>query len=218
MAQCKLVIFDVDGTLYNQSKLRRKMLFSLLSFYALRPWRYKELIILQTFRAEREKRSGNVGTNLENSQYEWCAQKANASVEKIKRVVDHWIFNYPNPFLASFVYPGVKSLFNKLREEGIKIAIYSDYKATSKMIAMGLVADLIVSSTDSNIDRFKPDPTAIKHIMDKYNVKASECLFVGDREELDGQCAANAGVPYLILDKNTDPESFFKNIQNRVIL
>lgn len=217
MAQCKVVIFDVDGTLYNQSKLRRKMLLSLLFFYAIRPWRYKELHILQTFRREREKRTGNVGTDLENSQYEWCAQKVNVSVDKIRKVVDKWIFHFPNPLLASCIYPGVKPLFKKLRDNDVKIAIYSDYKAASKIFALGLETDLIVASTDNNIDRFKPDPKAIHYIMNTYNVSSDECLFVGDREELDGQCAANAGVPYLILDKKTDPEEFFKDIQNRII-
>ena len=33
----KVVIFDVDGTLYEQSTLRKKMLLSLLTFYIKRP-------------------------------------------------------------------------------------------------------------------------------------------------------------------------------------
>lgn len=217
MASCKVVIFDVDGTLYNQKKLRKKMLVSLLSFYLSKPWRYNDLLILHTFRQEREKRTGYVGTDLENAQYEWCAQKTGASVEQVKKVVNHWIFDYPNPLLASCIYPGVKELFSKLRERDIKIAIYSDYKAIDKIAAMGLKADLIVSSTDKNIDRFKPDPIGVNFIKNKLKVTSEECLFVGDREELDGQCAINAGVPYLILQKKSDPESFFTGIQHRII-
>lgn len=217
MTSCKVVIFDVDGTLYNQKQLRKKMLVSLLSFYLSKPWLYNDLLILHRFRQEREKRTGYVGTDLENAQYEWCAHKSNASVERVKEVVDHWIFDYPNPLLASCIYPGVKELFSKLRERDIKIAIYSDYKAVDKIAAMGLEADLIVSSTDKNIDRFKPDPMAINYIMNKLNVTSEECLFVGDREELDGQCAINAGVSYLILQKKSDPESFFAGIQNQIM-
>lgn len=212
-----MVIFDVDGTLYDQTKLRKKMLISLLSFYAFRPWRYKDLLILHTFRQEREKRTGYVGADLENAQFLWCAKKTNVSVDRVKKIVDHWIFDYPNPLLTSCIYPGVKELFRKLRERDIKIAIYSDYKAADKLDAMGLEADLIVSSTDQNIDRFKPDPMAITYIMNKLKVTSAECLFVGDREELDGQCAINAGISYLILQKKSKPESFFADIQNRIM-
>jgi phosphoglycolate phosphatase/putative hydrolase of the HAD superfamily len=192
------------------------MLRSLISFYLLRPWRYQDLWILYNFRQEREKRTGYVGLDLEKAQYEWCAGKVNAPVERIKKVVDHWIFSYPNPLLTSCIYPGVKALFKKLSEKGILIAIYSDYKAVEKMAAMGLQADLIVSSTDVNIDTFKPDPKAVDYIMNKFKVTRDECLFIGDREELDGQCALNAGVQYLILDKKSDPEGFFGSIQNRI--
>lgn len=217
MALCKVVIFDVDGTLYDQKKLRKRMLVSLLTFFILRPWKYRDLLILHRFRQEREKRNGNVGGDLENRQYEWCAQTTRVSVERIKRVVEYWVFKYPNPYLASYMYPGVKGLFQNLKERGVKIAIYSDYKAVDKISAMGLEADLIVSSTDEIIDRLKPDPKAINYIMNEFNVASDECLFIGDREELDGQCAVNAGVPYQILDKNSDPEDFFAGIQKKVI-
>lgn len=217
MAECKVVIFDVDGTLYSQQKLRRKMFFSLIRFYMFRPWRYADLLILHRFRQEREKRTGYVGADLEKAQYEWCANKLNASVDRIKEVVNHWIFQYPNPFLASCIYPGVRELFKKLREKNIKIAIYSDYKAIDKLAAMGLEADLVVSSTDKNIDTFKPDPKAINYIMNEFKVTSEECLFVGDREELDGKCASNAGISYLILNDKCDPESFFANIPDRIV-
>lgn len=107
----KVAIFDVDGTLYTQSKLRKKMLFSLLSYYALRPWRLKEMLMLQHFRLEREKRPGDIGPDLENAQYQWCAERGNYKVADIKKVVDKWIFTYPNKYLASCTYPGTKSFF-----------------------------------------------------------------------------------------------------------
>jgi phosphoglycolate phosphatase/putative hydrolase of the HAD superfamily len=69
------------------------------------------------------------------------------------------------------------------------------------MHAMGLEADLIVSSTDSFVDRLKPDPKGLIYIANKLQVTSQECLFIGDRPELDGACAINAHMPYLIVDK-----------------
>ncbi|ALI99899.1 HAD family hydrolase [Rufibacter tibetensis] len=208
----KVVIFDVDGTLYTQSPLRKKMLFSLLSHYALRPWSWKDLLILHHFRAEREKKSGIPCKNLEDAQYEWCASKGNFPIPRIKKVVDYWMFNYPNKYLTGTMYPGVKTFFEALKQKNIKIGIYSDYKAVDKLKAMGLQADIIVSSTDKEVDNLKPNPRGLFYITEKLKVQPEECLFIGDRQELDGQCAIQANMPYLIVDKKPFKDFDFYNI------
>jgi phosphoglycolate phosphatase/putative hydrolase of the HAD superfamily len=197
----KVVILDVDGTLYDQLRLRKKMAYALAAHYSMRPWRLREMLILHHFRAEREKRSGYTGGDLENAQYIWCADKGNSSLDKVKRVVNQWMFTFPNQYLADCTYPGVKGFFAELKTRNIKIAIYSDYKAHDKLQAMGLEADLVVSSTDREVDRLKPDPKGLLYIANELQAKPQECLFIGDRQELDGECAINANMPYLIVDK-----------------
>jgi HAD superfamily hydrolase (TIGR01549 family) len=216
-ADVKAVIFDVDGTLYTQSRLRKKMAYALLTYYAVRPWRVGDILILRHFRAEREKRTGHAGGDLENAQYKWCAQKGNYSVSRVKQVVNQWMFTFPNKYLAACTYPGTKSFFGKLKSLNIKIAIYSDYKAHDKLKAMDLPADLVVSSTDPEIDRFKPDPKGLLYIADKLGIQPQECLFIGDRPELDGECAINAGMPYLIVEKKPfDSFDFYQHLENNI--
>lgn len=211
----KVVIFDVDGTLYTQSRLRKKMAYALLAHYSIRPWRLQDMMILRHFRAEREKRTGHAGDDLENAQYMWCAQKGNYSPARVKRVVNQWMFTFPNQYLAACMYPGTQSFFAKLKSLNIKIAIYSDYKAHDKLKAMELEADLIVSSTDPEIDRLKPDPKGLLHIANQLGVSPQECLFIGDRQELDGECAINADMPYLIVDKKPfDSFDFYQQLEN----
>lgn len=210
----KVVIFDVDGTLYNQSRMRKKMLFSLLSYYILRPWKFRELKILSDFRKEREKRTGDAGGGLNHAQFEWCATKGNYPLALVHRTVNYWMFTFPNKYLLDCMYPGVDSFFRILKKKGYLIAIYSDYPALAKLDAMNLKADLIVSSTDIEIDRLKPDPKAIFHIAQHFNVTTNECLFIGDRQELDAQCAINAGSPYLMVDKKPiDQFDFYKKLE-----
>lgn len=209
----KVVIFDVDGTLYTQSRLRKKMLVALLGYYALRPWRLKEMLILQNFRAEREKRADTTDTDLENAQYRWCAEKGNFEEKKIRQVVNYWMFQFPNRYLAYCRYPGTRELFTSLRKAGKKIAVYSDYEAHAKLAAMDLQADVVVSSTDAEIDRLKPNPKGLLHIASQLNVDVTECLFIGDRPELDGECAIRANMPYLIVEKKPFKSfDFFTNL------
>ena len=211
----KAVIFDVDGTLYNQQPLRRKMLVALLGHYALRPWRWRELRILSRFRAEREKRPGAVGPDLENAQYAWCGYPA----AQVRPVIQRWIFNHPNQYLAACAYPGVQDFFAALRHRGIKIGIYSDYPAQAKLAALGLTADAVVSSTDAAVDRLKPDPAGLLSAARQLGVAPAECLFIGDRPELDGECARRAHMPFLLVDElATAPLHFYQALANQLSL
>jgi len=213
----KLVIFDVDGTLYDQSKLRKKMLFALLGYYMLRPWRLNEMRILSHFRSEREKKAGAIGPDLDNLQYNWCADKGGYEVTKVKEVVVKWIFDYPNQYLAACTYPGTKDFLKALRQRGVKIGIYSDYKAHAKLKAMDLFADYIVASTDPEVDRLKPDPQGLLYLVAKAGVSVDECVFIGDRQEMDGDCALKANMRYLIIDKKPYSEfDYYQKLTNQL--
>ncbi|KAA9325870.1 HAD family hydrolase [Hymenobacter busanensis] len=196
----KAVIFDVDGTLYPQAPLRRKMLVDLVRFYALRPWRLQEMLMLRRFRAEREKRPAYAAGDLANAQYAWCAAGTSYTIPEIKQVVERWMLRHPNQYLAGCMYPGTAAFFAALQAYGIKIGIYSDYPAHDKLAAMGLPADAVVSSTDAAVDRLKPDPRGLLYLAAQFDLAPEECLFIGDRPELDGLCAARAGMPFLLVD------------------
>lgn len=209
----KAIIFDVDGTLYNQTRLRKQMFYALLKYYSFHPLQLKDLLILYHFRAERDQRPGYCGTDLDNEQYEWCAQKVTAPLDRIKRVISKWIFTFPNAYLLSCRFEGVSELMELLKKKNIKIAVYSDYQATDKLKHLQIHADLIVASTDAIINCMKPEPKALLYIMDELKVQAADCLFIGDRDELDGACAANVGMPYLNVKMyDADTGSFYKRL------
>ncbi len=197
----KVVIFDVDGTLYDQRKLRKYMLMALLKYYIVNPLCLKELKILIDFRNEREKQAFKTVNNLENAQYIWGAQASGVSPEMVRDVVKKWIFRIPLKYISYCCYLGVLEFFENLCKRGITTAIFSDYPAEEKMSALGLSPSYIVCSTDKNVDRFKPDPRGLFVITEKLGVSIENCLFIGDRDERDGECARKAGMPYLILKR-----------------
>ena len=45
----KMVIFDIDGTLYNQKKMRLYMALELALYYVVRPWKLGEIKVLMHF-------------------------------------------------------------------------------------------------------------------------------------------------------------------------
>lgn len=214
----ELVIFDVDGTLYNQSLLRKKMLFSLASYFLFRPWKISELQILYHFRKEREKKAGFSGPDLAEQQYLWCQKKVNKPIEKIKEIVNKWIFNIPMQFLRECSYPGIHFFFDTLTRKNIRIAIYSDYNSLDKLNTLGLHGDLLVSSTDANINAMKPNSKGLNFIKSKLNVSdGSKCLFFGDRIELDGECAENAQIPFFLVERKAAANSLYKNLAEEIL-
>lgn len=191
----------MDGTLYNQSGLRKRMLYALLKYYLVRPAQFKDLLILYYFRSEREKKAGYCSNNLEAEQYQWCAAKVNVPLERIKKVVSKWMFEFPNPYLYACRYAEIYPFLQLLKGHQIKVAVYSDYSATEKLKALKIEADLVVASTDTQVNCLKPKPIALFHIMRLFDVDPTECLYIGDRDELDGRCAAQAKIRYLNINK-----------------
>jgi len=198
-SKTKVVIFDVDGTLYNQQKLRFYMLKHIFFYLLKHPLKLKEIRIINEFRKQRETRSGEKIENIEAAQYLWAAEKCNVNPDLVKELVNKWIYEIPLRYLKKCRKTGLNRLFKKIKINGIKIAIYSDYPSRKKLNALNLRADLIVSSTDIEIDVFKPNPKGLKYIADTLKQSISDCIFIGDRQDKDGLCALNAGMLYVIL-------------------
>ncbi len=212
-----LVILDVDGTLYNQTVLRRKMLLELVKYFLIHPWRFRELLILYHFRKERERHTGFTGSNLEEEQYQWCKTKTGFPIEKIKKTVEKWIFTAPNEFLSSAMFPEVATFFGELRNKNILVATLSDYPAKTKMETMMLTADLNVSGTDAEINVLKPATNGLQFILRHFQINdPRNCLFIGDRAELDGRCANKLDVPFLLIEKKHAVKNFYSNLLKQI--
>lgn len=211
----KLVIFDVDGTLYNQKKLRRYMMFDLCFYYLFRPLRIYEMKILWQFRKERERRAFLGETGIGENQYKWCQELVGRPLDEIRSVVDKWLFQRPLRFLPKCVFEEVKGFSYALREQGIKTAVYSDYRAAEKLEAMEISIDHIFSSEQREIDVLKPNPKGLNYIQETLAVEKENILFIGDREELDGACAKAAAMEYLIVSAE-NANDIFRDLKNQL--
>jgi phosphoglycolate phosphatase/putative hydrolase of the HAD superfamily len=93
----KALIFDVDGTLYDQGKLRRRMLLNLFFSLARNPLFIRDIKVLHTFRKKREllSESGDEVSCIDRRQYAEVAQALELSILEVQRIVDDWIFEKP---------------------------------------------------------------------------------------------------------------------------
>lgn len=193
----KLVVFDVDGTLYNQSRLRRAMAARLLSHIAL-TGRVSTLKTLQAYRHARELTADAQRADFEPEALAAAARAGRISETRARELVAEWMQERPLPLLSRCRYGGVAELFARLRARGTLIGILSDYPAAAKLQAMGLKADAIAFAGGPGVPLQKPDPGGLVHLMDITGASPSETILVGDRDERDGEAGRRAGVDVLI--------------------
>jgi len=202
----RVVVFDVDGTLYDARRLRRRMLTEILLYCLGDPRRLTLLRTLHVYRCEREKLADQEATNIIALQYERPAALLQVPPGEIESKITPWIHKRPLRHLETTRVSGVRRFFDHLRDSGRKLGVLSDYPAASKLEALGLPADCVVASTDPEVNRLKPHPAGLELLIRKLDADPSECLLIGDRDSRDGEVARRLEMPYYLrVARASDP-------------
>jgi phosphoglycolate phosphatase len=192
-----LVVFDVDGTLYEQRRLRAAMLRRLL-VHAVRTRSLATLRILGTYRHVREALGDGAGDDFMLLHYSETARRHGCTPQEVQALVAEWMETAPLVNIAEYRYAGVAELFAALRSAGKRIGVLSDYPAAAKLDAMDLHADFVVCATDPEVACLKPDPRGLLLLLHRAGVRPARALMVGDRFDRDAEVARRAGVRALV--------------------
>ncbi|MBD2091232.1 HAD family hydrolase [Microcoleus sp. FACHB-1515] len=213
----KAVIFDVDGTFYDLKRMYARVRLEVFRYYLFHPKDLQEIQLVTTFIRERESRVDQVVDDLESAQYEWAAIAAGVPPEKVRTAVKKWVDQVPLKYIYSYRHPEILQLFQCITNRGIATGVFSDYPPQAKLAQLGLSPDCVVSAIDRNVRRLKPDPTGLLVAAEKLNVNVEQCLFIGDRDDRDGECARRAGMPYVILGQDKQLSAIAKNLLNQFL-
>lgn len=201
-------IFDVDGTLYSQRKVRRYMFFKLLMNVFTSIHGIKEIVIIMKFRKMRER-----DDYKKKSVEELCQLLSGGSVsekEFAMNTIDRWMFNEPLSAIKKYKYSDVTDFIEAEKSLGKEIIIYSDYPAKDKLDVMGINADKVYAPGQDGINELKPSKDAMEIIIKNASTPVNSFLYIGDRDIKDGQSARIIGMDYCHIDQ------FRKYIRNRV--
>lgn len=191
-----LYVFDVDGTLYYQNKLRLIMGKRLLLYYLFHLLKFKDLIIIKNFRSLRENAKDT------NGLFDITAKKCNVSVSRVNEVIKKWIYENPIDALIASKDDTLLAIIDKLKANGKTVAIWSDYEADDKLKALKLSTDYVYTAEQERVGELKPSPKGLNLIMSDLNVSKDKTIMIGDRMVKDGEAAKKAGCDYLILSKS----------------
>ena len=165
----KAVLFDVDGTLIDSNDLHAAAWVEAFSKYGFE-------IPYETVRSQ----IGKGGDNLIPSLIPPGELEG-----KQEEMEDFRSELYQHSYLPRVVpFPGVRALFERLTEDGVKIVLASSAKAKEVNFALGVLgaADLVHATTSADdVENSKPDPDIFQSALEKVSpLTAEDVVVVGD--------------------------------------
>jgi len=199
MALPKAVIFDLDGTLYDNSHIARKLNLRSLP----------NLGLLSSERSCRHVIAGQfLGTSTYDTLFQEISKKTGASTEKVSR----WFWEKYLPLQAKVLRscyhrkPWVDETLAELKRNGVRIACFSDYgMVKEKLQALGIDPEAFDIVADAPSEGgLKPCREAFLNIAAKLGCEPGDILVVGDRADTDGEGAAAAGMQFRLVSRHDE--------------
>jgi putative hydrolase of the HAD superfamily len=204
-ASLKAIVFDVDGTLYRQSPLRRAMALRLLSAHIGQPLHgLRTFRVLSAYRKAQEHlrlTADGPSPDLAEAQLRFACERTKSERAFVTACVERWMEREPLDLLAPCVRPGLREFLQHCKTRGLRLGVLSDYPAETKLKALGLggLFDVVLCAQAPEVGAFKPHPRGLQVALERLGVTAAESLYVGDRAEVDAAAAAAAGVRCAII-------------------
>ncbi len=197
-----LVVFDVDGTLYNKNILNILISIEIFFYLLFFPFKYREIYFIWSYRKNRKYLSGIKNYSLSEQEYLDHKINFNFSLENKKQIVSKWMIHKPLKYLKILKYSEVSDFIEFLNNKKINYVFYSDYPVKEKLDAMKIKYRKYYYSNQSKINILKPNLKGIQIILNENNIKSSECLIVGDRDDTDGVIAREAKTSFINYPKS----------------
>ena len=193
MARIKAVCFDLDGTLYDLKKQRRK----------LWRWMLRHPIVLSHWQKETAAMRGKRSEDIHGEIAKRVAQKIGKDTEVTAAVINKVIFEaYPATFSPKDVLPGIRELIEELDCLNIPRAVVSDHPTEAKLQGLGLIDGWACCVDCSALGALKPLPDGLQKAAHALGLESKHLVLIGDRIDTDAEMAETAGATCLIRERD----------------
>lgn len=190
------VVFDLDGTLYDKTGLARRMVRRL--WWCL-PLLMSERLARRKahhvqFASEKEFFDAFFATMARGH---WWGPK----------IAEKWYHTVYLPAMVRLIArhhaarPEAIELLEECQARGLKMAIYSDYGSVDdKLTALGIDKSqfsLVISAPE--LGALKPSKPCAQRVMDMLHADPKTTLFIGDRDDKDGEAARSVGARFVLV-------------------
>lgn len=193
----KTVIFDLDGTLYDKTGLAKRMVRHLwwcLPMLAAERLARRNAHYVQF--ASEEEFFDFFFTTMSRGHW-WSAS-----------IAATWYNTVYMPTMLRLIRrhhharQEAMTLIEQAKAKGLQIAVYSDYGCVvEKLEALQIDPqnfDLMIAAPQ--LGALKPSEPCARRVLEMLNAHPETTLFVGDRDDKDGQSARNVGAKFLLIN------------------
>lgn len=182
MQTVNTIVFDLDGTLLDTLEDLTISVNHALSLYGL-PQRSSQDIRRSMGNGIRQLVRLSVPGNLPENLFE----------EVFQCFRDYYV---AHSLVHTRPYPGVMDMLDKLKAEGIKMAIVSNkvHEAVLELNCHFFGKHIDIAVGESATVKRKPHPDTLLKALERLDNRPEDSLYVGD-SEVDVETARNAGVP-----------------------
>jgi phosphoglycolate phosphatase len=199
------VVFDLDGTLY---ALRARQWWMTVAL-----WRWQDLRVLRHLLPTRSWMRSRSFDNRETFYAAFCEELGRRSGISPQQAGSWYESRFLNRFVQLLakrarVRPGLLALLARLRKNGVKLAVVSDYGyVRERLAALNIPMDAfdeLCSSEDYGV--LKPSPRPLTALAEAWGLDPKYVVMIGDREDLDRASAVAAGTEFLGISDRSRPE------------
>jgi FMN phosphatase YigB (HAD superfamily) len=188
-SKVQVVSWDIDGTLYDlhilMSHFKKDLFRRMLSLGWLGAWRdFFRLLRFKRFMDKIRKAAGN---------YDVPAVPNRGAIEETQREMYGRIL----PHIG--LLPGVLALLEWLATQPVRQVVFSDYKATGKLTALGVDGFFNTVFAGEELGHLKPSPAVFKKLIQTLDIPPEALLHIGDRPDTDGAAASTVGYQAAII-------------------
>lgn len=176
----RAIIVDLDGTLYEQRKLRIGMILKMLRSF----WKWKEFLVVYKYHC------------LYEQGYNELQRRMHLPIHA-PDIIDEWMIKQSLPLISKYKDCHLIYLLEKVMRAGSRVIVYSDYPVNEKLSALSFRPSEAYSSDDLHC--MKPNPSGISRVLKQAGILPEACLVIGDRYEKDGMLADAMGADFLLL-------------------
>lgn len=182
----RAVAFDIDGTLYPNTRMYR----------ASWPIVVRNVSLFRAFgTARKQVRAERPVANLRERTDQLTAALLGRDTESVADDIDRTIYDRWESSLSRVrLYDGARELLEWLQAQDVPLAAVSDFPVQRKLALLGIDEfwDIAFSSEDTGY--LKPNPEPFLRLIEELNVPADQILYVGNSYRYDIVGARSCGM------------------------